>query len=107
MMERDIRFPVMLGDGRTRPMTPEFIIDYWKAIWDSFIGLIESLEKYDAQNRLNQEGKQLLQDCYDFLEAHPELVIEDRTTLNHWGDKLQWPEWFCKATRTNGKTGEK
>ena len=102
MTEREIKFPVMLGDGRTRPVGSEFLISSWPAIWDSFVGLIESLEGYNSAGRLNEKGKELLKDCYDFIEANPDLEIEDKVTLNRWGDELGWPDWFKKATRTEG-----
>jgi|SRR3989344_3595 len=101
MTEREQKFPVLFGDGRTRSVTPDFLINSWPALWDSFVGLIGNLEEYNRESRLNEQGEELLRDCYEFLEKHPELKIEDTVTLKRWGDELGWPDWFKKATRVD------
>ncbi len=100
-MSEERKFPVMFGDGRTRPITQDFLVSSWPALWDSFIGLIEDLEKNNSQEKLNELGKGLLKDCYGFVEEHPELEIVDKVTLKRWGDELGWPDWFKKATRSD------
>jgi hypothetical protein len=96
-MNKELRYPLMLGDGRTRPVSLDYIKDNWPALWDEVVGLRHDLEAYLEDERAGPVAKVMVEGLDTFFAENPELKIPTGGIVD-FGEEYGWPEWFQKLT---------
>ena len=100
MTDKERKFPIMFGDGRTREVDSDFIVEFWPAHWDSVVSLRHQLTEYLADEKAGPRAKELCDELDVIFEENKlEIPIEYIAKV---GEEFGWPEWYKKFTGLQG-----
>ncbi len=100
MTDKERKFPIMFGDGRTRLVDSDFIVEYWPAHWDSVVALRHQLTGYLEDEKAGPRAKELCAELDAIFEENKlEIPIEYIAKV---GEEFGWPERYKKLTGLQG-----